>query len=136
MVKNKKALAILTEKELQKLEKEINDKNTKYYETLHLILTKNYIISFNKTLKIINQNSLIWIYEYKTKQYGITTSKQIFVMDNIGKKYSIVTTDGLSRKTDSILKEIITIISNKNEKILIGYNKRNENEINEILKNS
>ena len=57
-------------------------------------------------------------------------------MDNIGKKYSIVTTDGLSRKTDSILKEIITIISNKNEKILIGYNKRNENEINEILKNS
>lgn len=136
MVKNKEALATLTEKELQKLEKEINDKNTKYYETLHLILTKNYIISFNKTLKIINQNSLIWIYEYKTKQYGITTSKQIFVMDNTGKKYSIVTTDGLSRKTDSTLKEIITIVSNKNEKILIGYNKRNENEINEILKNS
>lgn len=136
MIKNKKVLATLTEKEMKTLEKEINDKNTKYYETLHLILTKNYIISFNKTLKIINQNNLIWIYEYKTKQYGITTSKQIFVMDNTGKKYNIVATDGLSRKTDSTLKEIMTIVSNKSEKILIGYNKRNESEINQILKNS
>lgn len=30
----------------------------------------------------------------------------------------------------------MTIVSNKSEKILIGYNKRNESEINQILKNS
>ena len=34
------------------------------------------------------------------------------------------------------MKEIILAISSKNEKMLVGYSKKNQEEINEILKNS
>ena len=57
-------------------------------------------------------------------------------MTNEGKTYNIISTDGISKKANQFLKEIISIISNKNEKILIGFNKKNETEIKEILKDN
>lgn len=45
-------------------------------------------------------------------------------MTNEGKTYNIISTDGISKKANQFLKEIISIISNKNEKVLIGYNKK------------
>lgn len=57
-------------------------------------------------------------------------------MTNEGKTYNIISTDGISKKANQFLKEIISIISNKNEKVLIGYNKKNETEIKEILKDN
>ena len=133
--KTKKTLKKLTEEEIEKLEKEIDDERTKYYDKYHLILTDNYILSFNQGFILLKYNDLIWVYEHRYKQYGITTAKNIFVMDNKGKKYNILTADGLTKKTNQVLKEVVTIISNKNEKILVGKNKKNEEEIKEILKN-
>ena len=133
-IKTKKTLNKLTEEELEKLESEIDDDRTKHYEKYHLILTENYIISFNQGLVLLKYNELIWIYEHRLKQYGITTAKNVFVMDNTGKRYNILTVDGINKKANQILKEVITIVSNKKEKILIGFNKKNEEEIKEILK--
>ena len=56
-------------------------------------------------------------------------------MDNKGKTYHILSTDAF-KKSSELIKEITTNISNKNENMLVGYNKRNQEEINEILKNS
>ena len=133
-LKTRKTLNKLTENEKEKLESEINDERTKHYEKYHLILTPNYILSFNQGLIILKYNELIWIYEYRLKQYGITTAKNIYVMDNTGKRYNILTVDGINKLANQILKEVITEVSNKNEKILIGFNKKNEEEIKEILK--
>ena len=57
-------------------------------------------------------------------------------MTNEGKTYNIISTDGISKKANQFLKEIISIISKKNEKVIIGYNKKNETEIKEILKDN
>ena len=133
-VKTRKTLTKLTEEELEKLEKEIDDDRTKHYKKYHLILTQNYILSFNQGLVILKYNELIWIYEHRLKQYGITTAKNIYVMDNTGKRYNILTIDGINKIANQILKEVITEVSNKNEKILVGFNKKNEEEIKELLK--
>ena len=134
-VKTKKRLSKLTEEELNTLEQELDSDDAKYYSNYHLILTNNYLISFTSGLNILKYSNLIWIYEHKVKQYGITTAKNIFVMDNNGKTYHILNTDAF-KKSSELIKEIITNISNKNDKMLVGYNKRNQEEINEILKNS
>ena len=134
-VKTKKRLSKLTEEELNTLEQELDSDDAKYYSNYHLILTNNYLISFTSGLNILKYSNLIWIYEHKVKQYGITTAKNIFVMDNNGKTYHILNTDAF-KKSSELIKEIITNISNKNDKMLVGYNKRNQEEINKILKNS
>ena len=134
-IKTKRILSTLTEEELTTLEQELESTDTNYYSNYHLILTPNYLISFTNGLNILKYNNLIWVYEHKVKQYGITTAKNIFVMDNKGKTYHILSTDAF-KKSSELIKEITTNISNKNENMLVGYNKRNQEEINEILKNS
>ncbi len=135
-LKVRKMINHLSEEEIKKLEKEIEQKDSIHYEKFHLILTKDYIISFEHGFTILNYKEIIWIYEHKLKQYGITISKNIFVMNQLGKNYNIISTDGLSKKTNAQIKEIIMTISNKNENMLVGYNKKNKEEIDEILKNS
>ena len=135
-VKTKKTLNHFKEEELEKIEQEIEDDRTHYYKKYHLILTENYIISFNYGLIITKFTDLIWIYEQKTKQYGITTAKHIFIMTQSGKNYNILNTDGMSKTSNNTIKDIITQITNKNNKILVGYNKKNQEAIKEILKNS
>lgn len=132
----KKGLNKLTEKERDRLIKELESDKLTYYDKYHLILTKDFIISFNRRLSIIKYQDLIWIYEYSIKKYGITISKNITVMDKSGKKYNILSSDNLDKKRNSIIKEIITTITNKNDFVLVGLSKKNEEAINEILKNS
>lgn len=135
-IRFKKGLNKLTEKERDRLIKELESDKLTYYDKYHLILTKDFIISFNRRLSIIKYQDLIWIYEYSIKKYGITISKNITVMDKSGKKYNILSSDNLDKKRNIIIKEIITTITNKNDFVLVGLSKKNEEAINEILKNS
>lgn len=131
-----KTLTILKDKDREKLLKEINNKNSLYYDKYHLILTKNFIVSLAKQLIIIQYKDIIWIYEERIKKYGITISKNIKVMTKDGDKKIILTTDNLDKKATSTIKEIITNISSKNDLVLVGKNKNNEETVKEILKNS
>lgn len=135
-LKVQKTLKNISESQLKKIEKEIDDDKTLHYPKYHLILTNNYIIKTNHHLTILKYQDLIWVYEQKTKEYGITTSRKVFVVDKHGKNYNILSTDGLTTKNENIPKDIITTISSKNENILVGMTKKNEEKINEILKNS
>ncbi len=135
-IKTKKELNRLNEKEFKKLEKEIDEEKNIHYQKYHLILTENYIICLNHNLKILKYKDLIWIYENRIKEYGITTARKVFVMNNKGKTINILTTDGQEKRNENIPKEVIATISDKNDKILVGMNKKNEEQIHEILKNS
>ena len=63
----------IDDEELRKIESEIDDKEAFHYERAHLILTKNYIISFLSGFKALKYEDIIWIYEYRLRQYGMTT---------------------------------------------------------------
>ncbi len=130
----KKVLKNLTDEDLQKIEKEIDDESTIKYPKYHLMLTKNYIINTSNKLRITKYSDLIWIYEHKLKQKGITTNKSLAAMTTTGKTIYLVELSG-SKKMDNILNEISTKIINTNKNILVGYTKENIEESKNILKN-
>lgn len=130
-VKLNSAFKKISDEELQKIESEIDDKESFNYERAKLILTKNYIISFLNGFRALQYSDIIWIYEYRLRQYGMTTQKSIMVMDKNGKVKPILTLDGLTKKSKIVFDEIAETIVSKNNKILVGYNKENKNKIKE-----
>lgn len=133
IAKNKinKVLKKYEDEELAKIEKEIADEESFHYERARLILTKNYIISFVNGLSIIRYEDIIWLYEYKLKQYGITTQKSIMVMTANKKPKPIISLDGVTRKSKLVFDEITETILSKNKNILVGYTKENQKYIKE-----
>lgn len=130
-VRLEKTFKKIDDEELQKIEKEIDDKDSFHYERAHLILTKSYVISFLTGFRAIKYQDIIWVYEYRLRQYGVTTQKSIMVMDKTGKVKPIITLDGITKKSKIVFNEIIETIINKNPNIIVGYNKENKKRIKE-----
>lgn len=128
------AIKKLSDSELEKIEKELDDKETFHYEKAHLILTKNYIISLVGKPLFINYKDVVWIYEYRLKQYGITTNKSLMAMTIDGKIKALLQVDGVTKKSKSIIEEVVETIYAKNDKILVGYTSDNRKKANEIVK--
>lgn len=127
------ALKKIDEDELRKIEAEIEAKDAFHYEKAHLILTKNYIVSFTGKLYILKYKDIVWMYEHKLKQYGVTTTKSLMVMNTLGKTRAIVQVDGVTKKSTSILNEVADTIYQANPKILVGYTKENREAAKEIV---
>lgn len=133
-LQNNSALKKIDDDELAKIEKELDDKETFHYEKAHLILTKNYIISFTSKLLVLKYKDIIWMYEHRLRQYGITTQKSLMVMNALGKVRAIVQVDGVTKKSTSIINEVVDTIYAKNSNILVGYTSENSKKAKEIVK--
>lgn len=120
--------------ELAKIESELDGKETFHYERAHLILTKNYIISGGGTILITKIKDIFWIYEHRLRQNGITTQKSLFVLTTDGKTKSIMNVDGVTKKSTAALQEIMDTIVSRNDKILVGYSKENQEKAREFTK--
>lgn len=133
-IQNNNSLKKIDDEELAKIEKELDDKETFHYEKAHLILTKNYIISFAGKLLILNYKDIVWMYEHRLKQYGLTTQKSLMVMNKLGKIRAIVQVDGVTKKSTSIINEVVDTIYAKNSNILVGYTTENSKKAKNIVK--
>lgn len=133
-IQNNNSLKKINDEELAKIEKELDDKETFHYEKAHLILTKNYIISFASKLLILNYKDIVWMYEHRLRQYGVTTQKSLMVMNTLGKIRAIVQVDGVTKKSSSIINEVVDTIYAKNSNILVGYTSENSKKAREIVK--
>jgi len=133
-IQTENTLKKLSDEELEKIEKELDDKETFHYERAHLILTKNYIISLTGKMLITNYKDLVWIYEYRLKQYGITTNKSLMAMLKNGKVKALLQVDGVTKKSTSVIEEVVETIVSKNSKILVGYTNENRRLAKEIVK--
>ncbi len=126
-----KKLKNIDEEEWIKIEKEIEKEDSIYYKKAHLILTKHYIVSFSLGLDIYSYQDIIWIYEKKLRQYGITTMKAIIVVDTNKKAHTLVEMQGFTKSSKLTIEEIMQNISSKNNKILIGYTSENRKLVKE-----
>ncbi len=133
-IQTENTLKKLSDEELEKIEKELDDKETFHYERAHLILTKNYIISLTGKMLITNYKDLVWIYEYRLKQYGITTNKSLMAMLKNGKVKALLQVDGVTKKSTSVIEEVVETIVKKNSKLLVGYTNENRKLAKEIVK--
>lgn len=133
-IQTESTLKKLSDEDLEKIEKELADSDTFHYEKAHLILTKNYIISLTGKMLITNYKDLVWIYEYRLRQYGITTNKSLMAMLKNGKVKALLQVDGVTKKSTAIIKEVVETIVSKNPKLLVGYTSENKKLAKEIIK--
>lgn len=133
-IQTSSALKKIDDDELQKIEKELDDKDTFHYEKAHLILTKNFIVSFLGKMYILNYKDMIMMYEHRLRQYGITTTKSLMIMNKYGKTRAILQVDGITKKSKAIIDEVAETIASKNENLIIGYTSENLKKAREIAK--
>lgn len=123
-----KTLKQISDKELSKIEKELENKDTIYYDKAKLILTKNYIISLISGLNILPYKNLICIYERNIKQ-----SKELLAIDIKGENHIITGINELNKQSKEKLKEIKDTITNKNKDILIELTRENKKLLKERI---
>lgn len=135
IVTYKNKLKKLDEYDISKVDKEMNNPESFYYESSRLYLTPNYIVNFGFNLDIIKYDELIWMYPTERRVNGIKASKSIVLQDKYGKYHTIASIDIITKAKKEEYEEIWNTISNKNDKLLLGYNKENINKSKEITKN-
>ncbi len=133
-VQTTRVLKKIDDSELEKIEKELDDKEAFHYEKAHLILTKNYIVSLTGKLLFLKYKDVIMMYEHRLRQYGFTTTKSLMVMDRLGKVRPIVQVDGVTKKSKAIINEVAETVASKNENIIVGYTSDNLKKAREIAK--
>lgn len=120
--------------ELAKIEKDLEGKDTFHYERARLILSNKYILSFGGNIMVMKIKDIYWIYEHRLRQNGITTQKSLFVLNKEGKTKSIMNVDGVTKKSTAVLQEVMETIAKRNEEILVGYSKENQEKAREYIK--
>lgn len=132
-VKFNRSVKKMDEDLIEKLDQEMNDSSAFYYEKIHLYLTKNYIINFQGTFKVIEYKDIIWMYTMTYRTNWIKTNQSIKVMIKNGKTYEIASINVISKAQKQIYEEIWNTIISKNGTILLGYTKENQKEAKEMI---
>ena len=108
----------------EELEYELSKKDTLYFKKEHICLTDKYIISTLTGLDIL------WLY-YENRRYNfISIGKYIIARTKNKKMISIAYTYG----NEELLIEIMKKITEKNNNILLGFTKENQQKYNELIK--
>ncbi len=134
-IKSNKLLKNIDVKELKKIDKELNEKEAIYYKKCHVILAKNYLITFIGSVQKINYKDIIWAYEGEIKPKGFTIVRTIIIKTNTNNDINIAEITGMSEKNIKTINEILTALSTKNKNILIGKTTENKKKVKEIIKN-
>lgn len=112
------------------LKEEMQKDSTKYYKKENICLTDNNIISRVNGFKVISYDNILWAYHNTLKTYGFTVKNSIVVYTKNHKTYEVASN---TNDSDGLL-DILNEIHNKNENILIGFSKENQDKIKEIKK--
>lgn len=116
----------LTEEQRKKLDDELNDKDSFYYKSAHVYLTKNYVFNFAGTFEAIPYKEIIWIYPFEIRNRGVKTGQNIQVMTKDGRTRAVAYVTTYTKKARDIFDEIYETLSTKNEKMLNGFTKENK----------
>lgn len=137
LIKNisyKNKLKKFTQSDIDKYDKEMEDKESFYYEKAKLYLTPNYIINFGTKFNIIDYKDIVWIYPYEHRTNGIKDNQSIIVKDKFGKSTTIASLALITKAKKEEFDEILNTIINKNSKMLVGYTSENIKKYKEMSK--
>ena len=129
--KLKKSICVFSDTEWNKIIKELDDDDTKFYKQTNIYLTKHYMVDLNRGITVLDYEDIVWIYQYRLKQYGITTAKSLIVCTKNRKKYKIADSEGFSR-TKAIYEEIVKKIQSVQPNVMIGFTKENKNKAKDL----
>ena len=126
-IKFKKSLKKYSREEL---ESELLKPNVEYFKKANICLTDKYIISTMIGLDVIKYEDILWMY-YENRRYNfVSIGKYIIARLKNKKMVQIAYTYG----NEELLIEIMKKIKAKNEEILLGFTKENQERYKELTK--
>ena len=134
MVKTKKAIKTIGIVELSRIDTELSQLVNSEYQQMKFYMLKDYIIDFGNNIVIIPYKDIICAYSYEKRYNGLLVNKYIKIITNKNQKEIVASTKLLDKNKDDILQTILTNLKEKNENIIIGYNKENKKIVKEKLK--
>lgn len=131
-----KSLKKYSKEEIKKLDEEMNDKSSLYYESAHLYLTNKNIIDLTHSIKVIPYQDIVWLYTYEIRQKGVKTARSIILKRQNGKSLSVAYMAAIGKKNKDSYEEIFKTIAKNCPQALVGFNKENETKYKKIVKKS
>lgn len=114
------------------LKNELEKDNVLEYSKLNLYLTNNYIIDGTSGLTVIPYSNIAWVYIHEQRYRGLVYSRCLVLITNNNKRKLVAKSSSGSKKIKDSYTEIIEKIYEKNNAILIGYNKENSQKIKKL----
>lgn len=130
----KKNVKKMSLEQIRDVDTETLNKDSFYYDKLHMYLTPSYIVLMNGTFKVIPYADIIWLYPFEQRVNGIKSSKAIMAVTENGKTVNIATVPAITKARMEMFDEIFNTIANKNKEMLIGYTSENAKLIKEQIK--
>lgn len=133
-IRFKKNIKSLSDDDLLKIEREMEDNNAFYYEKKKLYLTENYLIMLDGRFNVYNYKDIVWMYPFEQRYNGIRTNKAIKISTNDGKTNIIANTSIATKQQKAIYDEIWNTIAQKNPSMKIGYIPDNISYFKDLVK--
>ena len=130
-LRSRKTMKRLSPVEQEDIEASIENERALHIPGTGIYLTDRFVINVASYLIIYRYEDILWLYIYRLKRYGTTTSIGIRVGDRQGK----IRTIGLSgRKHQDDMTELLEEIARRTPDVLVGYTKENRKAFKEIVK--
>lgn len=124
-----KVKSTLKKYDIEDLKDALNNCNMEEYKKQSIYLTNKYLISTLNGLDVFEYKDILWIYNEKRKQNGVSLGVWLMVCTADRKRIQV----GRAQK-DDILIEIMTKIKEKNQDILVGFTGDNNKQYKELTK--
>lgn len=134
ILKNKKLMKNLKPELLVKIDTELSQIVESDYQDMKFYLLKEHLVDFEKNIIIVPYKDIIWVYPYDRTYNGLLVDKYLKIITLDNSKYAVAKTKALDDNKDEILEEIENKIKEKNNNVIIGYNKENKKKVKEIIK--
>lgn len=124
-----KIKSTLKKYDIEDLKDELSNCDMNEYKKQSVYLTNKYLISTLNGLDVFEYKDILWIYNEKRKQNGISLGVWLMVCTADKKRIQVA-----SAQKDDILIEIMTKIKEKNQDILVGFTGDNNKQYKELTK--
>lgn len=124
-----KVKSTLKKYDIEDLKDALNNCDMNEYKKQSIYLTNKYLISTLNGLDVFEYKDILWIYNEKRKQNGVSLGVWLIVCTADRKRIQV----GRAQK-DDILIEIMTKIKEKNQDILVGFTGDNNKQYKELTK--
>lgn len=124
----------LSRNEINTLNSELKSKDAFDYKYAKVILTDNYVVSYESPVTFIKYDDIYWMYKFIQRTNGIKTNQSIMLKTKDLKKHVIASMSLSTKVKTEQFDEILNTIYEKNDKMLFGYTKENINEYKKYSK--
>lgn len=129
------AYSVTTKKTLKKynleeLEYEIEKPSTIKYPQLKLYISDKYVISHKDGLKVVPIDEIIWMHIASLRMYGLIVINRLMIYNKDFKKNELC--ESLGKREQLV--EIINVLKEKNNNMMIGFTKENQEAFKKMKK--